>query len=114
MKPDQKVIEYIGQFPPELREVMFSLRDYIQQVVPDCTEAVKWRSATFSYGKKPVCYIAGFMNHVTFAFHNGLMLRDPDGLLSGTGKYLRFIRYKSLEEIDVEQVKIWILEGFYT
>jgi len=114
MNTDQKVIEYIEQYPPEFREVMFCLRDYIHQVVPDCTEAVKWSAATFSYGKKPVCYIAGFKNHVSFAFHNGLMLRDSEGLLSGTGKYLRFIRYRTLKDIDEEQVKIWILEGFYT
>lgn len=62
---------------------------------------------------KPVCYIAGLKSHVTLAFHNGLMLRDPGRKLSGTGKYLKFIRFRSVEEIDEEQVRIWILEGFY-
>jgi hypothetical protein len=113
MKPDPKVIAYIEQFPSELRSVMFQLRGYIHEIVPDATEAIKWRSATFSYGNKPVCYIAGLKNHVTLAFHNGLMLRDPDGLLSGTGKYLRYIRFRSIGEIDEDQVRIWILEGFY-
>jgi hypothetical protein len=42
------------------------------------------------------------------------MLRDPDGILSGTGKYLRFIRFRLPEDMDEEQVRIWILEGFYT
>ena len=51
---------------------------------------------------------------MTLAFHNGTMLNDSGGLLLGTGKYLRFIRYKSPGEIDEEQVRIWILEGFYT
>jgi hypothetical protein len=114
MKPDPAVVEYIEQFPPELRAVMFRLRELIYEVVPDASEAIKWRSATFSYGHKPVCYIAGLTRHVTFAFHNGLMLRDPDGLLSGTGKYLRFIRFRSVGDVDEEQVRIWILEGFYT
>jgi len=113
MKQNPEVIEYIEQFPPELKPIIFRLREYIHEIVPDATEAVKWRSATFSYGSRPVCYIAGLKNHVTLAFHNGLMLRDTDGLLSGTGKYLKFIRFRSMEEIDEEQVKIWILEGFY-
>ena len=114
MKPDQEVIEYIEQFPPELKDVMFLLRDCVLQVVPEVSEAIKWKAATFSMGSKPVCYIAGFKKHVSLAFHNGLMLRDPDGLLSGSGKLLRFIRYRSLDEIDEEQVKFWILEAFYT
>lgn len=114
MKPDPEVINYIEQFPPELSEVMFRLRECIVEVVPDVEEAIKWRAATFSRGGKPVCYVAGFKKHVSLAFHNGLMLRDPNGLLSGSGKFLRFIRYRNLDDVDVEQVKFWILEAFYT
>ena len=113
MNTDPAVIEYMEQFPPELRDVMFLLRDCILQVVPEASEAIKWRAATFSRGNKPVCYVAGFKKHVSLAFHNGLMLRDPDGLLSGSGKFLRFIRYRNLEEIDEEQIKFWIMEAFY-
>jgi len=90
------------------------LRELVFIVVPDASEAIKWSSPTFSYRNKPVCYIKGLTKHVTFAFHNGTMLNDPDSVLLGTGKYLRFVRFGSLEEIDEEQMKIWILEGFYT
>ncbi len=114
MKSDPEVIDYIEQFPPEFREVMFFLRDCIQQIVPEVSEGIKWKAATFSLGSKPICYVAGFKNHVSLAFHNGLMLRDPDGLLSGSGKFLRSIKYRNLQEIDKEQVRFWILEAFYT
>ncbi len=114
MKKDPSVTEYIEQFPPEFREILQLLRDWIRQVVPDAEEAIKWSSPTFSYNHKPVCYIKGLSNHVTFAFYDGRMLRDSGGFLQGTGKYLRFIRIRSLSEMDEEQIKIWILEGFYT
>ncbi len=114
MNQDPRVIEYIEQFSPEYREILFRLRAYIFEVVPDVEEAIKWSSPTFSFRNKPVCYLKGLKNHVTLAFHNGTMLNDSGGLLLGTGKYLRFIRYKSPGEIDEEQVRIWILEGFYT
>lgn len=114
MKPDPEVKEYIEQFPPEFRAILNRLRGLIFEVVPDAEEAIKWRMPTFSYRRKPICYIAGFKNHVTFAFHNGTMIKDPDGLLKGTGKYLRFITFKSTDDLDEERIKIWILEGFYT
>jgi hypothetical protein len=41
------------------------------------------------------------------------MLRDPKNLLQGTGKFLRFIRISSVDELDEEQISFWILEGFY-
>ncbi len=113
MKPDPQVIEYIEQFSPEFLCILFRLRELIYQVVPDATEAIKWRSPTFSYQKKPVCYIAGFTQHVTFAFYDGTMLNDPDGLLLGTGKYMRYIKFKSPDDIDEEQMNIWIMDGFY-
>ncbi|MCK4746050.1 MAG: DUF1801 domain-containing protein [Bacteroidales bacterium] len=114
MKPDPKVIEYIEQYPPEFQAILFRLRELIYLVVPDAAEAIKWSAATFSYQKKSVCYLAGFTNHVTFAFHNGTMLNDPDGILLGTGKFMRYMKFRSPKDIDEEQMKIWILEGFYT
>ena len=114
MDPDQRVNEYIEQFSPEFQKMIFHLRNLVFQIVPEATEAIKWNALTFSFHKKPICYVAGFTHHVTFAFHNGTMLRDPGGILMGSGKFLRYIKYISADEIDTEQVSIWILEGFYT
>ncbi len=114
MNTDPAVVEYIEQFSPDFQKILFRLREWIYQVVPEAREAIKWGSPTFSFRNKPICYIKGLSNHVTLAFHDGRMLRDSGGLLQGTGKYLRFIRFTSLEEMNEEQIKIWILEGFYT
>ena len=57
MNQDPRVIEYIEQFSPEYREILFRLRAYIFEVVPDVEEAIKWSSPTFSFRNKPVCYL---------------------------------------------------------
>ena len=114
MERDPEVIEYIEQFPAEYREILFRLRDLIYDVVPDAGEAIRWQRPSFSYNGRIICYIGGFQNHVTFAFHNGTMLNDPERLLEGSGKQMQFIRFKRSEDIDEEQMKIWIMEGFYT
>ena len=113
MRSDPEVEEYIDDFDPVLRDILIRLREIIYQVVPDATEAIKWSVPTFRL-QKNICYIAGFKNHVTLAFHDGKMLKDPDGLLLGTGKHMKYLKFKSTDELDEDRLRKWILEGFYT
>ena len=113
MKPDPEVEEYIDQFDPGLREILIRLRELIYEVVPDAAEAIKWRAPTFSL-HRPICYSAGFKHHVTLAFHDGKMLKDPEGQLLGTGKHLKYLKFKSLDDLEEDKIRLWILQGFYT
>ena len=113
MKPDPDVKEYIDQFDPDFRDILLRLRALIYQVVPDATEDIKWSVPTFSL-HKTICYIAGFKRHVTFGFYDGKMLKDPDGLLLGTGKHMKYLKFKSIDELDEDRLRLWILECFYT
>ena len=113
MRTDPYVKEYINQFDPDFRDILLRLRALIYQVVPDATEDIKWGVPTFSL-QKTICYIAGFKRHVTFGFYDGKMLKDPDGLLLGTGKHMKYLKFKSINELDEDRLRLWILESFYT
>jgi hypothetical protein len=112
MKPDSAVEEYIDQFDPAFRDIMLRLRELIYEVVPDATEDIKWHVPTFSL-HKTICYIAGFKHHVTLGFYDGKMLKDPDGLLGGTGKHMKYVKFKSMDQLDEDRLRLWILESFY-
>lgn len=113
MIPSPEVEDYMEQFDAPLRDILVRLRQLIYEVVPEATEEIKWRVPTFSL-QKTVCYIAGFKHHVTFAFYDGKMLQDPDGLLQGTGRHMKYMKFKSLQDLDEKRLKLWILQGFYT
>jgi hypothetical protein len=112
MKSNPKVLDYMNSAPSPQREIMFNLRELIYKIVPDATEDFKWGSPAFSR-IKTICYLAAFKKHVTFAFYDGRMLRDPDGILEGTGKMMKHIKLRKIEDIDEEQLSKWIIEGFY-
>lgn len=112
MNKDPKVEEYILSAPDHFRDIMLRIRKLIYEIVPDATEAIKWNTPVFSRGKN-ICYIACFKNHVTFSFYNGRMLKDPDHILEGTGKMMKFIKLRHPEDIDIKRLRLWILEGFY-
>lgn len=113
MNRDHEVNGYIEQFPPEFAAILQRLRELIAKVAPDCNEAIKWSRPCFSKGTRPICYIGGFRKHVSLAFTDGRLLRDPEGLLEGTGK-MRTMKYRSLNDLDEDRVRHWILEAFYT
>ena len=113
MKADPEVEEYIARYPDELVEIMIRLRDLIYKVVPEAAEGIKWSMPHFSL-ERTVCYIGGFKSHVTLAFHDGRMLNDPDRILLGTGKKMKYLKFRNMDDIDEEMLKRWILEGFYT
>jgi len=112
MKDDPEVTDYIQSAPNPFREIMLRLRELVSEVVPDAEEAIKWGTPVFSKVKN-ICYMAVFRKHVTFAFYDGRMLKDPEGILQGTGKMMKHIKLKTLDDIDQEQIKKWIIEGFY-
>ena len=114
MRTNPEVIEYMDQFPPDTREILYRIRELISDVVPDVEESIKWAMPTYAYNKKLISYIAGYKKHVTLAFYDGTMLNDPEGKLGGSGKFMRHIKFRSAADIDDEQIRIWILEGFYS
>ena len=113
MEKDPEVEQYIMQFPDEFAAILLRLRALVHEVVPEGNEAIKWSRPHFSVGRRPVCYIGGFQKHVSLAFHDGRMLRDPEGILTGTGK-MRTLKLRKMEDLDDEKIRHWLLEAFYT
>lgn len=114
MKTDPDITAYIHQLPPGHQKILLRLRDLVYTVVPEAGEAIKWGAPVFTYRNSPVCYIKGLKQHVSFGFFNGTMLNDPGNKLLGTGKYMKFIRIEKPGDLEEEQIRKWILEGFYT
>lgn len=66
-------------------------------------ETWKWRQPCYVYAATNVVMVAPFKNHCDLAFFAGVLLDDPDGLLTSPGEdsqSARQFRFTSLEEID--------------
>ena len=46
------------------------------------------------------CGVFAYMNHVNLSFVNGTSLKDPAGVLQGTGKFRRHVNFKSPDEVN--------------
>lgn len=76
---------------------------------------MKWGAPTYCIKGKNVVGIGAFKNYVGLWFHQGVFLQDPAKVLVNAGenktKGLRQWRFKSVEEIDTDLIKGYVLEA---
>lgn len=57
--------EYIAGFPPDLQEILQTIRATIREAAPDAGEAIKYQIPTFTLNGNLV-HFAAFKNHIGF------------------------------------------------
>ena len=98
--------DILGVASPALRPICEALRSLVASHHPEFTEVV-WpnlKIASFGVGPKKLtqhyAYIAVQTAHINLGFYHGASLDDPVGLLEGTGKALRHIKFRSLAAVQ--------------
>jgi len=97
-----------------VRETAEALRGLIHDTVADMTEraypgwhAVGFRHPVAGY----VCGIFPFADYVRFVFEHGRQLADPQRVLRGDGKQVRYIDLRDAADIPTDAVRLLLLEA---
>ena len=111
-KTAYSVEELLSTFSPPIRSVAGKLREIILEKAPGVREKANrgWRS--ISYHDKQVGYFCGifpFEDRVDLIFEFGVLLPDPDGILLGDAKQVRYLRFHDSNEIHAEEIKPLLL-----
>lgn len=88
----------LADLEPTQREVARVLREFLLEAGPELHEEVKWGAPCY-LGRKIVCSISVHRDHTNLEFYHGTSLRDPKGLLEGTGKSLRHVKLHTREDV---------------
>ena len=72
----------------------------MKRTEPGLRDAVKWGNGCWVRSNGPVAYVYAAMGYVQFGFFRASSLRDPKGLLEGTGKYVRHTKVHAPSEIN--------------
>jgi hypothetical protein len=88
-------------FPEDIQVIAKELRKIILNASSQLTEEYKWSMPNYSYNGL-VCYLQASKKHVNLGFHRGNELEEQDKnrLLQGSGKSMRHIRVKKIEDIQ--------------
>jgi hypothetical protein len=97
----EEVDQYISELPEDIQNITTALRKIILDASQDLVEEYKWSMPNYTYNGL-VCYLQASKKHVNLGFHRGVELQDKDTnqFLQGSGKGMRHIRIKKLEEIQ--------------
>ena len=102
---------YVEKKGPKLLPVAEGLRRLVKKTVTGVKESVNpWKIPTFA-SNGPICFFMAGKNHVTFGFLRGTVLKDPAGLLEGTGKNLRHVKLWVVEDLKRPELKRLIAEA---
>jgi hypothetical protein len=107
MNQSEKVTEYINNTSPEHIQILKTLRQLIHKTVPKTTEDLKWGIPVFTKSKI-FTYLRCSKNHIALGLYNIDRINDKEKLLEGTGKTMKHLKIKKLEDIDSQLIVDWL------
>jgi hypothetical protein len=91
--------------------VVKGLRALVKKTLGGSEEYVNpWKIPSFD-SNGTVCGFMTGKEHVTFIFLRGAALPDPEGLLEGTGKSVRHVKVRTVEDLKRPALKKLIVEA---
>jgi hypothetical protein len=102
--------EYVAKAGKK-KDVVKGLRSLVKRTLAGCEEYVNpWKIPSFD-SNGTVCGFMTGKEHVTFIFLRGAALPDPEGLLEGTGKYVRHVKVRTTADVKKPALKKLIAEA---
>ena len=92
--------EYLKDQSRSNQAIIRGLRRLVKRVEPGLSESVKWGNGCWIGDDGPVAYVYSATEYVQFGFFYGSSLKDPKGLLEGSGKYVRHTKVRGPSGID--------------
>lgn len=83
----------LGAIAQRWFEVMRACGDDVRELLHD-------GHPTACVGEAAFGYVNAFTAHVNVGFFRGAEILDPDGLLEGTGKFMRHVKLRSESDVD--------------
>jgi len=104
----ETVDEYLAAIPEPLREVARTTRAAIDAGLPEAESSIRWAHPTWSFGKRPICYLKAASAHITFGFWRGASLDDPSGRLETSGEVMAHVKLRTTADVDPGLFAGWL------
>ena len=113
MKRDPAIDAWMKEHAGELGAIARCWFQVLRDCGDDVREILHDGHPTACVGDAAFAYVNAFTAHVNVGFFRGAELADPDGLLEGTGKFMRHVKLRPEQDID-EAALSGLIESAYT
>jgi len=97
---------------PDVRQICETLRSLVRAAVPEAREIAypSWHGIGYRHPQSGYfCAIFPQQDYVKLGFEFGVLLPDPNGLLEGDGKQVRYVMIHRMVDIDSGAIRELIL-----
>jgi hypothetical protein len=95
---------------PEHQDIVEILRRLMRKMAPHATEAISYGIPVYK-GNHFLAVISPTKKDITFSFSRGAEFEDTYGLLGGVGKISKYVRIKSLDDLNLPALKYYIQQA---
>ena len=102
---------FLGSFGDEVGAIARAARRLVLDVLPEALETLDRGNRIVGYATGPRARkdtwagVAPHASHVNLQLANGALLDDPTGLLEGTGKRVRHVKLRSVDDVERPQLR---------
>jgi len=100
VKRDPDIGAWMNEHSDELGEIAKYWFDVMRDCGDDVRELMHDGHPTACVADAAFAYVNAFKAHVNVGFFRGAELDDPDGLLEGTGKFMRHVKLRPERDVD--------------
>ena len=107
-RPATSPDDILAQDTPQVRELVQRLRELVVATVPNAKEIAYpvWKGLGYHHPEGGYfCGVFPQGDGVKLGFEFGVLLSDPDGVLEGTGKQVRYVVIKEGQAIPEDAIK---------
>ena len=106
-KKVQNFLNDIKMLNDDKYSILQKLREMVIQQFPEVGERMMYGGIMFSL-EGDFGGVFGYKKHISFEFGNGATMKDPKGLLEGSGKLRRHLKFSSLSDITDKDVVFFL------
>lgn len=113
VKRDPAIEAWMNQHRGELGEIARYWFEVIRDCGNDVRELLHDGHPTACIADAAFAYVNAFKAHVNVGFFRGAELSDPNGLLEGTGKFMRHVKLRPEGKVDATAL-LKLIDAAYT
>jgi hypothetical protein len=116
--PPKDLLDLLKRYNSDVQELTLALREIVLDELAPCYEnIVEVYMISLVYAsservmKDGICYIGVLKDRVNLGFHHGTALRDPYGLMEGTGESMRHIKVRHMSDALNPALRAYLQEA---
>jgi hypothetical protein len=95
---------------PQYHGIVAMIRELMREMAPNANELISYGIPAWKCNKI-LAVISPTKKDITFSFSRGAEFKDKYGLLQGVGKISKYVKIKSLDEVNKEALKYYVKQA---